>query len=397
MISNIGLLVVSALAAAMFFQPRVLRSEVWRATVTPLASIIGSGFLIAGPILSYSFGDAAWLAMLALCALGYLYGAVMRHNIEHIEPNLAKLPRAEALIERASDFVLALSYFVSVSYYLNLFAAFGLRVFGVGDRLAVQIVASVAIAAVGAIGLIGGLRALERLEVGAVGLKLSVIAGLLVALVLYVSSAHGTWPQIEPQKGLGSIQVLLGLVILVQGFETSRYLGAEHDARMRIRTMRYAQWISTIIYVGFVFLLTHLFQDGLQANGGGTAIIDMIRPVGSAVAPLLIAAALASQSSAAVADMNGASGLLAETTRNRLSVNAGNLATAVIAIAVTWSGNIYEIITYASKAFVGYYGLQSLQACLSCLRRRRLPEAILFAFGAILAASVIVFGRPAVA
>ncbi|RYD87139.1 MAG: hypothetical protein EOP61_36155, partial [Sphingomonadales bacterium] len=31
---------------------RFARSESWRATVTPLASIIGSGFLICGPILA---------------------------------------------------------------------------------------------------------------------------------------------------------------------------------------------------------------------------------------------------------------------------------------------------------------------------------------------------------
>lgn len=394
-IGNLALVIVSIAAALVFFQPRVLRSEVWRATVTPLASIIGSGFLVVGPILAQSFGDAAWVAMLALCGLGYLYGEVMRHNIENVEPNLANLPTAQALIERSSDFVLSLSYFVSVAYYLNLFAAFGLRVFGLEDRLAVQIVASAAIAAIGVIGLAGGLRALERLEVGAVGLKLSVIAGLLVALVLYASIGQGVWLHIEPQQGLGPVQVLLGLVILIQGFETSRYLGAEHNATTRIRTMRYAQWISTAIYVGFVFLVTHLFRDGVHANGGETAIIDMIRPVGSAAGPLLIAAALASQSSAAIADMNGASGLLAESTRNRLSVNAGNLATAVIAIGVTWSGSIYEIITYASKAFVGYYGLQSVQACLSCLEGRRIAKATLFALGALLAAAVIVFGRPA--
>ncbi len=363
--------------------------------MTPLASIIGSGFLVVGPILADSFGNAAWIAMIALCALGYIYGAVIRHNIRYIEPNLGELPNVQALIERASDFALSLSYFVSVAYYLNLFAAFGLRIVNIEDRVAVQIVASAAIAVVGIIGLKGGLRALERLEVGAVGLKLSVISGLLAALILYSLNSHRPILHVQTQWSLASIQILLGLVILVQGFETSRYLGAEHDAMTRIRSMRFAQWISTAIYIGFVFLVTHLFRDGVRVQGGETAIIDMIAPIGAASTPLLITAALASQSSAAVADMNGASGLLVESTRSRLSVNAGNLATALVAIGVTWSGSIYEIIMYASKAFVGYYALQSVQALLTSLKARRFGEASLFLLAALLAVAVVVLGKPA--
>lgn len=397
MISNVALVLVSLLAAGVFFHPRLLGSEAWRATITPLASIIGSGFLIVGPILADTFGDLAWLAMMSLCAIGYLYGTAIRYNIVNIEPNLSVLPRTELLIEQASDLVLVLSYFISVAYYLNLFSAFGLRIIGVRSRTAVQIVATLAIAAIGSVGFAGGLKAQERLEAAAVGLKLSIIAGLLVALSLFGAVPHHAWLHSEHQHGLGPIQVLLGLVILVQGFETSRYLGAEHDGASRVRTMRYAQWISTAIYLGFVFLLTHLFRDGVLQEGGETAIIDMLRPLGGSVAPLLIAAALASQSSAAVADMNGASGLLAEVTGRRLSVNAGNLATAIVAIGVTWSGNIYDIITYASKAFVGYYGLQSLQAFLSAFRRRRFGEALLFAFGMLFAAAVVLLGRPAAA
>ena len=392
-----GLVLVSALAACLFFYPRVLHSRPWRATVTPLASIIGSGFLVVGPILASTFGHAAWMAMLALCAIGYLYGAVIRHNIRYVEPRLGTLPKTGVLVERASDFTLSLAYFVSVAYYLNLFAAFGLRIFGVESRLAIQVVATVAIAGAGLLGLTGGLRALERFEVGAVGLKLSVISGLIVVLVFLAAGAHGASPFVEVPQGFASIQVLLGLVILVQGFETSRYLGHEYDGATRIRTMRHAQWISSVIYVVFVLLVTFLFHESLPMTGGETAIIDMLRPVGGAVAPLLIVAALASQSSAAVADMNGAGGLLSETTKSRLSVNAGNLATALVAIGITWSANIYEIIAYASKAFLGYYALQSVQAVRSSIEHRQFGRALLFAVAVLLAIAAIVLGTPAAA
>lgn len=395
--SNTVLIVFTLFAAGIFFYPRLLRSSGWRATVTPLASIIGSGFLIVGPILSETFGDSAWIAMLLLCAIGYLYGAAIRYNIRYVEPDLAQLTGLPSLLERSSHAALSVSYFISVAYYLNLFSAFGLRVFGVDDRTSVQIVATLVIAATGLIGLKGGLRALERLEVGAVGIKLAVIIGLLASLVIFASDPRNIWRSGEANPGIESLQILLGLVILVQGFETSRYLGSEYQAEMRIRTMRYAQWISTAIYLSFVFLLTHLFQDGVRQSGGETVIIDMLHPLGGAVVPLLIIAALASQSSASIADMNGASGLLFETTRGRLSVNTGNFTTALVAIAVTWSGNIYTIITYASKAFVIYYGLQSLQAVLSALRRQHPYDACLFTAGVILAILVVMFGVPVAA
>lgn len=398
--TNITLLVASVLIAGLLFQPRLLKSELWQATVTPLASIIGSGFLVAGPILAHAAGNKAWMAMLGLCGAGYLFGTAIRHNIRHVEPHLKDSPsRFEAGLERASELALSLAYFVSVAYYLNLFAAFGLRIGHLTDPFWIRVAASVVIAGVGAVGVMGGLDALERLEVGAVALKLSLIGGLFVALGLATALAMQAgafhWPPEPHPHGTEELRILLGLVILVQGFETSRYLGAAYDADTRIRTMRWAQWIATGVYLVFILLITAYFRDGLPAQGGETAIIDMLGPIGAAVGPLIILTALASQLSAAVADMNGAGGLIAEASGKRLRVRYGNLATAVAAIGVTWAGDIYQIITYASKAFVAYYALQCLQATVSAWRLKRFPMAIACAFGVILALAVIAFAVPA--
>ena len=207
----------------------------------------------------------------------------------------------------------------------------------------------------------------------------------------------GSFAWIEPrhETGTNEIRVLLGLAILVQGFETSRYLGHAYDTKTRIRTMRYAQWIATAIYIVFVLLITSYFKDGLPPQGGETAIIDMLMPLGAAVAPLIIVTALASQFSAAVADMNGAGGLLAESSKRRLEVNLGNLATALAAIAVTWVANIYEIITIASKIFVFYYALQSAEAAWTAWGRRDLKWAALFSFAVLLALTIVLFAIPA--
>lgn len=397
---NFVLVAASCAFLGLFFHPRLLKSPLWQATVTPLASIIGSGFLVAGPILAHAAGTQAWLAMGALCVIAYLFGAAIRYNIIHVEPHLANHPAAAVtVIEDASQVALSLAYFISVAYYLNLFAAFGLRFVDVVDPLWIRVAATLVIGIIAVIGTRGGLSGLERLEVAAVGLKLAVIAGLFMALGMFslvaLNQSTFDWQMTEHARGFEEVGVLLGLVILVQGFETSRYLGAKYDALTRVRTMRWAQWLSSGIYLVFMLLITSFFTNRLSGAGGETAIIDMLAPVGPALAPVLIIAALASQSSAAVADMNGAAGLLSETTHRRISVNIGNLITALVAILITWAGNIYEIITYASKAFVIYYALQSAQASYAAWRQGHYGRAALFAFGVVIAVIVIVFAIPA--
>ncbi len=66
--------------------------------------------------------------------------------------------------------------------------------------------------------------------------------------------------------------------------------------------------------------------------------------------PLVIVTALASQLSAAIADMNGAGGLIRSASSNRINVKWGYAATATVAILITFTANIFEIIVYASKA-----------------------------------------------
>ncbi|WP_445940404.1 hypothetical protein [Pseudomonas sp.] len=401
-LNNTLLVGAALLLACLLFQPRLMAAPGWRATVTPLASIIGSGFLVAGPILAHAVGPLAWLAMLALCGLSYWFGATIRYNIRYVEPSLlAQPPRYQVGLERLSELALALAYFVSVAYYLNLFAAFGMRLGDVVDPLWTRVLATIVIASIGLLGALRGLAGLERLEVMVVALKLALIGGLVVMLAQVNLSAllDGSlnWAGQAHLQGMQQLEVLLGLVILVQGFETSRYLGSQYDASTRIRSMRWAQWIACAIYLAFLLLITGLFNGQLPPEGGETAIIDLLRPLGLLVAPLLILTALASQLSAAVADMNGAGGLLAESSKRRLPVRAGNLITALVAIAITWTANIYEIITYASKMFVIYYGLQALQAALAAWRRGQRWHAAGFAAGVVVALAIIVLAKPVAA
>ena len=81
MLQTFLILALCAIVFLVLEQPKVAKSNFWRATVTPLASIIGSGFLVVGPILDHTFGAYAPLGMLALCALAYLFGMAVRQNI----------------------------------------------------------------------------------------------------------------------------------------------------------------------------------------------------------------------------------------------------------------------------------------------------------------------------
>lgn len=401
-LNNLLLIGAALLLAGVFFQKRLLAAPQWRATATPLASIIGSGFLVAGPILAHAVGPWAALAMLALWGLSYWFGAAIRYNIRYVEPSLANRPPAyQYALERASDVALSLAYFVSVAYYLNLFAAFGLRLAEVVDPLWIRIVSTVVIGTIGLLGVLRGLAGLERLEVLVVALKLTLISALLVLLFKVNAVAllddSLSWTNQVEMSGWDKLATLLGLVILVQGFETSRYLGDQYDAPLRMRSMRWAQWIACGIYLVFLLLITGQFAGGLPDKGGETAIIDLLTPIGSAVAPLLILTALASQLSAAVADTNGAGGLLVEVSGRRIPVRIGNLVTALVAIGITWTANIYEIITYASKMFVIYYGLQALQAALAAARRRQWWRAAGFGVAVLVAAAVVVLAKPVAA
>lgn len=133
------LVCVAALGVTLLLSVGPLaRSTDWKATVTPLASIIGSGFLICGPLLAREFGAAALPAMAALLALANAVGGILRFNIFDVEDHAATLALTDpfALAKRVGQFLLAIAYSISVAYYLKLLAKFVLKsmLSAVGDH-----------------------------------------------------------------------------------------------------------------------------------------------------------------------------------------------------------------------------------------------------------------------
>ena len=224
------------------------------------------------------------------------------------------------------------------------------------------------------------------------------IGALLLALALYNLSLvqAGEWalPAVSSVIDLSDLRVLLGLLIVVQGFETSRYLGDLYPAEQRIRTMRLAQLISTGIYLVFIGLATVLFHDGLGSDV--TAIMTMAAPVAAVLPVLLAVAAIGSQFSAAVADSEGAGGLLEDVTGKRLSMRYAYLLIMLVTLALTWETDVNAIIAYASRAFALFYCLQSVVALLTARAQQQssLVTELSFVLVGLLCLAVFLFGIP---
>ncbi len=166
------------------------------------------------------------------------------------------------------------------------------------------------------------------------------------------------WLLVPHEHGLAALTLAFGLIVTVQGFETSRYLGAIYPARARIRSMRWAQMLSTLIYIVYIALTAYVFRpDQLELTE--TAIVDMMAVVAPVLPAMLVAAALAAQFSAAVADTGGSGGLMAELTQGRLSERPAYAVLVAVGLVLTWTLDVFHIIAYASRAFALYYALQS--------------------------------------
>ncbi|MCO4847153.1 MAG: hypothetical protein KC448_04175 [Yoonia sp.] len=180
MIANLAIVTAVIFVGAVMLLPRVGNNPFWKATVTPLASIIGSGFLVLGPILDHAYGGYAPLMMAALCVVAYAFGAAIRTNIASVAL-IARGPLTVKL-EVLSAWVLAFAYVISVAYYLNLFGAFALQMTPLTDPADAKLLTTGVFVLVLVVGWTRGFFALERLEQFSVGLKLAIIAGLLVGL-----------------------------------------------------------------------------------------------------------------------------------------------------------------------------------------------------------------------
>lgn len=371
--------------------------EVTQATVTPLASIFGSGFLVVVPVLASAVGPYSVVAMIAVLGLAYGVGEVIRHNITIIEPALGRdPPRSAILLEQASTYALIFAYVLSVCLYLHILAAFALKPFGADSAFNKSVLVTVVTSAIVWMGIAGGLRALESLEKYALLVTLAIVALLLTGFarydVLAATSPEGLpWLAVPERTPWSSLRIVAGTLIVVQGFETTRYLGHSYDAETRVRASRWSQIVAAVVYVAFVALALPLVPS-LMGNYDANSLFDLSMTA-SALLPLpLVIAAAMSQFSAAVADTVAAAGSTEEVTGGRFGTRWAYAGVGAGAIALAWTGDTLEVIAWASRAFAFYYLLQCLVALTICpVARRKIWISVVV--GAL--AFVTIFAVPA--
>lgn len=397
---DIFAIVFFLLMLAFFLNPKLERNRLWGATAVPLASIIGSGYLVAAPLLYYAVGDLAFVAMAGIVTLAYLIGEAIRYNILYAEPLIYNSKEGSfhyflLEVERFSNLALAFAYTISVAFYLRLMSAFIFAGFFHRDWFLENLLTTAILLFIGIAGFLRGLDFLEFLDKYAVALNLSIIFTFLASLVIY-DILHGfpTHFVVKPIT-FETLQILAGILLIVQGFETAKYLGEKYTPQERVKAMKLAQIISGFIYVSFIFLITPLFRLLEHHKLDATAIIILATALSVVLGFLIKTGPLVSQFGAAVADTISSGGLIQRETHGKISSKTGYLLLALIDTALVWSLNIFGIIAYASKAFAFYYMLQTFIAAAVAYHRRSWGYFLLFALLVPVLAFITVFGKSA--
>ena len=403
---NIVLVVIAATVLLFMLHPRLTKSESWQATLTPLSSIIGSGFLIIAPLLASVVGEYSPLAVTAIVVLAYAIGGVIRFNILHAEPLLHDRKANPAIykIDLFANTTLSLAYVTAVAFYLSLLSSFLLNYVGFENSPNLErTLTTIIIVFIATTGYIRGLGGLEKLEMYSMSLQLSIVAALLIGVFVYdynfIQSERSLIFDYQDRHWITQACILCGILLVVQGFETSRFLGEKYSAEIRVQTMRRAQIISGVLYVVSVAALMPIVQHIDLEN---IQIADIVSTTGLAATALplmLIVAAIMSQFSAAVADTVGAGCLASESSSRRISTNYGYLIVSLFAILLVWTADLLGIIAFASRAFALYYLLQCVVALIAghhyYERKAYCLHCTHFATVATILAFIVVFAIPA--
>ncbi len=346
----------------------VSRSKVLRATVTPLASILGSGLLIIVPVLEATLGKAAVLGAVGVTALAWLVGTAIRHNVATVEPLVGhgQLDAGTARLDRVSNSIIVVAYVISIALYLRIMAQYVIgSVTPEPHPLVERLIAVLAVSVIVAVGIARGFAGLDRLD------KVSLIAVLVLTTVLggalvvrdsteLVAGRGMSLPPVPSHGNLTTLLVLGGIVITVQGFETVRFLGDSFDGPTRVWASRVAQLVAASIYIGFVAAATPNMGLGTPAGGDRTLLDITDRAAPILALPLALSAVL-SQFSAAIADTAAAEGNLRGLSgRMKGAWPYGISGVAAAALAATVP--TYAIVAIASRAFAAYYACQAVIA-----------------------------------
>lgn len=355
------------------------------------------------PLLASVVGILSPLAVLAIVLLAYGIGTVIRFNILHVEPRIkcGNTSRMTQQVEYLGNISLCLAYMVAVAFYLSLLSSFVMNYFGYSDITLERWLTTSIIIIIAVVGYLKGLGGLEKLESVSMTVQLSIVAALLFGLFVFgynfLESGKALNFSYPEREWSTQVRILAGALLVVQGFETSRFIGERYSPEIRVSSMRNAQIMSGALYIVAVIALMPVVQHLDLMHIQLAKIVDVTGLVAVALPIMLIIAALMSQFSAAVADTGGAGGLLNENSQSKLSTNVSYVGVSAAAILLVWSVDLLQIITLASRAFAIYYFLQALLALTYCYKdcaresRMTLWTRILFFVIALILLYVVFF------
>jgi hypothetical protein len=394
--SLIAILTLSGLAWFLY-RPKVQASPTYKATVVPLANIMDVGFIVLSPIIVALVGyDAPWV-MLALCLLAILMGFAISYNINNYEPLVGKPDKLHRW-NSVALWSLVLASVANIAYYALLLMT--LVLLPIGDLYSPELAsatAAVLLAALMVYGFVKGLAKLNDLGNKTTAFNLAAIVAVLVAFAIFnIQRLVGTdfdWPDFNAPNDAETFRKVLGLFALVQGFEASRYLGAYFSAEVRIKTMRSAQYIASIVFVLFVALSLILFAT-VQVKADAAAIFKVSSEVSVFLPFLIMAAALGSELSAIVNAAESRTDMLAQQVGDRLPKRWTFPLLLVPTILVVLLTDVTSAVALASRVFAVYYLLQAYIAGRLAWRAKKWGWVAFFAALGLAMGAIAVFGIP---
>jgi hypothetical protein len=383
--------------AWFLYRPKVQASATYKAMVVPLANIMDVGFIVLSPIIVVLVGyDAPWV-MLGLCLLAIFMGFAISYNINNYEPLVGKPDKLHRW-NSAALWSLVLASVANIAYYALLLMT--LVLLPIGDLYSPELASATAAALLAALmvyGFVKGLAKLNDLGNKTTAFNLAAIVAVLVAFAIFnIQRLVGTdfdWPDFNAPNDAETFRKVLGLFALVQGFEASRYLGAYFSTEVRIKTMRSAQYIASIVFVLFVALSLILFAT-VKVKPDAAAIFTVSSEVSVFLPFLIMAAALGSELSAIVNATESRTDMLAQQVGDRLPKRWTFPLLLVPTILVVLLTDVTSAVALASRVFALYYLLQAYIAGRLAWRAKKWGWVAFFIGLGLAMGAVAVFGIP---
>jgi hypothetical protein len=83
---------------------------------------------------------------------------------------------------------------------------------------------------------------------------------------------------------------------------------------------------------------------------------------------------------------------MAEVTKGMVTERRAYALLVGVGVFLTWTANIFEIISYASRAFALYYSIQSSIAAIRAAHRGSARQTVFFVAMAVLGGAITLFG-----